>query len=109
MPPASMWSIGWRQPSKYRLQTSSSDPHRPGQGRRLCASDAPFAVREAPPGGRAGRLSWAQSPFGLRPRVLNRPPCDPANEPDLDFGGFDRRKGSLRHRGNPIQSLLLAA
>jgi hypothetical protein len=32
-------------------------------------SDAAVALREkAPPGGQAGRLSWAQSPLGLRPR-----------------------------------------
>src|SRR5579871_1714385 len=37
MPPASMWSIGSRQPSKYRQQTSSSDPRPAGQGRRLCS------------------------------------------------------------------------
>ena len=68
MPPASMWSIGWRQPSKYRPQTSSSDPRPPAQGSRPCSMangrelgrvlGAAVAVREkAPPGGRAGRLS----------------------------------------------------
>ena len=56
-------------------------------------------------------ITKPQWPAGLRLRiaVLNRPPCDPANEPDLDFGGSRPSQGVAEASSNPIQSLLLAA
>ncbi len=49
-----------------------------------------------------------QWPTGLRLRiaVLNRPPCDPANEPDLDFGGSQPSQGVVEasRQRHPVPS-----
>ena len=46
--------------------------------------------------------------LSLRTAVLNQLPNDPANEPDQDPAGLDRRKEALWHQGHSIHSLLLA-
>jgi hypothetical protein len=56
-------------------------------------------------------ITKPQWPAGLRLRiaVLNDRHATPPMSLTSTSAGLDRRKGPLRHRGNPIQSLLLAA